>query len=687
MPTIYFIAMVAMAGFGINVLVINRRRRVNQVFASVCLICTGYFAFTIMARYETHLYSTTHVYHGLSWVRLTWSTTALMPLYLWMLFYVVSGAYRSRREFLLKLLPWTCVSLALIVLVWTEAFLRNDNLPDHRNPGPGYLGFQVVLLVSAFLLLARSLVLAPRLRGIKKLEFQYLTINCAALSIFAVVLPMITVLPVEFRKLVTIPIVCYGISGWSIAARRVYPSRHVYLRLLARTGVLGAVGLGSLWVIRVTAPMESNAYSRVAIIGLFCLAGYWLDEILGRRLRLMPEDQMASVRSRLLALAESETDPDALLVRFETELSTWTQTQRVAVLQPLGKDYVSRQFVLPRALFDGTLFFEDGWVTTVSLDRVRANAREASLLATLKQHEIEAVVAIGKRASSSSVLLALGERDNALPFTYPEIQRLQELTATIDSCNTAIRMRLQVHLAEQLASVGRISAWIVHELRNPMWTLRTFTRMLPKNIGNPQFLESFVRLIPIEAERVHALSEQLLDMVKPRRNEFRNVELHSLISDTTQMLAHRAEEMGVVLSNSLDAAVTEVFADPYAVRQVVINLIDNAIEVLSGQPGPRLVNVRTANDTGFVLIEVEDNGPGISEEIRARLFTPFVTSKKSGLGIGLAICAEIAEDHNGTIEAVSSPKGGALFRLALPIPLQRGSNRDALTESKAGAAS
>ena len=687
MPTIYFIAMVAMAGFGINVLVINRRRRVNQVFAAVCLICTGYFAFTIMARYETHLYTTTHVYHGLFWNRLTWSTTALMPLYLWMLFYVVSGAYRSRREFLLKLLPWTCVSLALLVLVWTEAFFRNDTLPDHRNTGPGYLGFQVVLLVSAFLLLTRSLVLAPRLRGIKKLEFQYLTINCAALSIFAVVLPMITVLPVEFRKLVTIPIVCYGISGWSIAARRVYPSSHVYLRLLARTGVLGAVGLGSLWVIRATASMESNTYSRVAIIGLFCLGGYWLDEILGRRFRLMPEDQMASVRSRLLALAESETDPDALLVRFETELSTWTQTQRVAVLQPLGKDYVSRQFVFPRALFDGTLFFEDGWVTTVSFDRVRANAREASLLATLKQHEIEAVVAIGKRASSSSVLLALGERDNALPFTYPEIQRLQELTATIDSCNTAIRMRLQVHLAEQLASVGRISAWIVHELRNPMWTLRTFTRMLPTNMGNPQFLESFVRLIPIEAERVHALSEQLLDMVKPRRNEFRNVELHSLISDTTQMLAHRAEEMGVVLGISLDAAVTEVFADPYAVRQVVINLIDNAIEVLSGQPGPRRVNVRTANDPGFVLIEVEDNGPGISEEIRARLFTPFVTSKKSGLGIGLAICAEIAEDHNGTIEAVSSPNGGALFRLALPIPLQRGSNRDSLTESKAGAAS
>ena len=668
MPVIYFLAMLIVLGCGINVLWINSRRLINQIFAGICFICVLYFAFTLVSRYEANRYLVEHVYRGLPWVRLTWTTTALMPLYLWALFYVVSGNYRSRRDLFWKLLPWVAVSLALVVTVWTQAFITRANLPDRRTPGLGFWLFQIVLLVSASVLLVRSVVLARSLKGIRKVEFQYLTINCAALSVFAVLLPLLTFLPVELRKLVTLPIVCYGITGWALASRRVYHSTHIYLSVVEHALLLVGVGFGTLWTIQLSDQLGANVYARVAVIGLFSLAGYYGHEFLRRSLHLKPEQQLQMVRQLLGRVAEGESNPDLLLQHYETVLAEWAQTPRVNIMRLDAGGYVGRTFTLPVALLKRAKTFNEGWVTTVTLTRVRMDATDRELMATLAREKLGAIVAGVWNESTPAFLIAVGERENELPFTYPEVQHFQELAHVIDGHYTSARLRLQARQAEQLAAIGRVGACLAHELRNPMETLRTFSEMIPARVNDPVFLAEFAEIIPKEVDRALALAGQVLDMARPRQYQFGVVDLHALIEETTRPLMQTAREMDTVLLLSLKAERHGVMADSHALRQVLINLVNNAIEAVAQTEEKRVVVVSSRDEAERVFVEVEDNGPGIPGDIRARLFTPFATSgKKGGLGLGLAICEEIIKSHGGTITAEAAPGGGSMFRVALPL--------------------
>ena len=668
MPVIYAIAMTAMLGFGVSVLRINSRRRVNQIFAGICFICFFYFAFTLVSRYYAHIYRTTGVYKGLPWVRLTWTTTACMPLYLWCLYYVVSGNYQSRRELLIKLAPWFTVSGLLIAITWTQLFITDANLPDKRTPGFGFWLFQIVLVIASTALLVSSLVLAPKLRGIRKLEFQYLTLNCGALSVLAVLLPLITPLPTPLRKLVTIPIVCYGISGWSIATHRVYESRHIYLALFGRALVYCGAGFAALWAISLTDAWESNAYAKVAIIGLFCLGAYYADEALRRFLQLKPEQRMLAARQQLLAHGETETDPLALLRSAEGSLSRWTETTRVTLLVLQGDAFVGGEMNVPLSALRQAEAFAEGWVTPASLSRTRPTPGNHDLAAQLSSGKLGAIAAGSWREAAPAVICAVDERENELPFTYPEITRLRELVEVVDGLYKQAVLRLQSRQADQLAAIGRLGASLAHEMRNPTLSLRTFARMLPTHARNEEFIARFAHLVPQEAERVHALAEQLLDMARPRNYEFALVDVHSVIADTIKLLEPRASESATRLTSEFTARDSTVMADTSALRQILINLIYNSIEALERRATDRLVSIRTHTVDERLVIEVEDNGPGIPEKMRLALFSPFATAgKKGGMGLGLSICADLVRVHRGAIVAAESSLGGARFRIELPV--------------------
>lgn len=677
MPVIYFIAMLILLGCGIGVLAVNSRRGVNRVFAGICFICTLYFAFTIVSRYAAFRYFQGEPYRGMPWIRLTWTMTALMPLYLWALFYVVSGKYRSARELVWKLLPWGVVTASLVVLTWTQYFVTDANLPDKRTPGPGFIGFQLVLLVSAFALLARSIVVARRLKGIRKLEFLYLTINCGALSVFAVLLPLLTFLPVELRKLVTIPIVCYGITGWSLATRRVYHSTHIYLSLIEHAVVIGAAGIGAIWAISIADRFGINVYARIAIVGVFILASYHGHEWLRRWLHLKPEHRVEQMRQRLVGLAEREGEPDAFILKCEATLAEWAQTPRVLFLRLEGDHYRSGDAAIPLSMLRVASGFREGWVTPASLDRGRMNARDQQLRDVMIANQWGAMVVAGWPDSTPTLLAVFADRESESPFTYPEIKALQELAQVVEGYYTRARLRLQARQAEQLAVIGRIGASVAHELRNPVETLRSFAEMLPQQRGNAEFMRDFVELVPKETERALALVEQILDLAKPRKYHVAPIDVHAVIQETTRLMTKNGREQNAVIAVTLNARRHTVLGDANALRQVTINLLKNALEATAANTARRAITISTKDDAERVTIEVEDNGPGIPAEIREKLFTPFATSgKRNGLGLGLAICQEIASSHYGTISVADAPRGGTVFRVSLPLDGDNGNPTD-----------
>jgi C4-dicarboxylate-specific signal transduction histidine kinase len=220
-----------------------------------------------------------------------------------------------------------------------------------------------------------------------------------------------------------------------------------------------------------------------------------------------------------------------------------------------------------------------------------------------------------------------------------------------------------------LLSAGRLSeAMLAHEIRNPMWTIRTFASALSGKMADRNFLESFCKIVPREVERVSSLVEQLLDSARPQPVARNLIDVNETIAMASEVIAPKAAAAGVNIVMRLRARCLDVWADSAALQQIFNNLLDNSIDALAHKSGEREINIRASERSGMVIVEVEDNGPGIPVQAWPHLFCPFATFKKDeGTGLGLFIVSRIASDHGGTIRAMKHQGVGARFVLQLPL--------------------
>ena len=287
----------------------------------------------------------------------------------------------------------------------------------------------------------------------------------------------------------------------------------------------------------------------------------------------------------------------------------------------------------------------------------------------LTEYNLGVVVTAPRGSPSPSLLLALGVKTNQRPFTYPEVQQVQEMAEFMDNILARSRLSLQARQSEQLATIGLIGASLAHEIRNPLVSIKTFSHLLPSRFDDPEFRRRFALLIPAEVDRIDSLTQQLLDLSNPRRHQMELVSLHGIMQETTDLMLTRANEARVIIGAELHAAADTIWADAGAIRQVLINLLINAFQAMEGQDGARRVQLRSRNSpNGSVILEVSDNGPGIPPERRTRLFHPFVSTKTKGMGLGLAVCADILHEHRATIIVPDIGKPGATFRITFPCP-------------------
>ena len=158
-----------------------------------------------------------------------------------------------------------------------------------------------------------------------------------------------------------------------------------------------------------------------------------------------------------------------------------------------------------------------------------------------------------------------------------------------------------------------------------------------------------------------------MDLGRPQYPHFESVPLNEVVETSVKLVRPKALDESVVLTCVLEANPDEINADRASMRQVILNLVMNAIQAVTANTGGREVRVRTSFDAGKVVLEVADNGPGMPEDMRERLFQPFTTSNKtSGMGLGLAITADLVKLHHGQIVLVEGAKVGTTFRVTLP---------------------
>jgi signal transduction histidine kinase len=233
-------------------------------------------------------------------------------------------------------------------------------------------------------------------------------------------------------------------------------------------------------------------------------------------------------------------------------------------------------------------------------------------------------------------------------------------------------LEAQAAEAERMAYVGMLAAGLAHEIRNPLNSLNLNMQMLEEDLaeavapstGSTRRLLSITRS---EIGRLERLVTDFLAYARPRPLELRAVPAVELLAHLREVLGGQISARRATVELADESEGARVAADPQQVNQLLLNLAQNALHATeeSGRP-PRLA-LRARRDGGRVALEVEDNGIGIGEEDRERIFEVFYSTRKGGTGLGLAIVRRIAQNHGGEVEVESAPGVGTTVRLWLPI--------------------
>ncbi|HEX4386935.1 MAG TPA: ATP-binding protein [Myxococcales bacterium] len=229
------------------------------------------------------------------------------------------------------------------------------------------------------------------------------------------------------------------------------------------------------------------------------------------------------------------------------------------------------------------------------------------------------------------------------------------------------RMEEEVRRADRLAALGKLSAGLAHEIRNPLASMCGSVALLGKSPGLGEKERRLLQIVFREGERLEVLVSEFLAFARPAEPRMAPIELGELLDDTLAVFQLDAKAASLDVSVDSPQAQVRVLADAGQLRQVLWNLLSNAAEA-AGAGGTVRARLRQAES--MAVLEVEDSGPGIPQPDLQRIFDPFFTTKESGTGLGLAIVHRIVEAHGGQLSVESAP-GKTRFSIALPAQASR----------------
>lgn len=242
------------------------------------------------------------------------------------------------------------------------------------------------------------------------------------------------------------------------------------------------------------------------------------------------------------------------------------------------------------------------------------------------------------------------------------LQRISARVAeVIEQLQQSQRDALQ---AEQLAAFGQLAAGLAHELRNPL----TSMKVIVQSADEPHDLDQRdLEVLQEETARLEQLVQAFLDFARPPQLQKARVELAGIVDQVIALVEPRARRRGVSILRDLPEEPISAEVDPLQFRQVILNLLLNALDAVTNNG---TIRVQIGRDQERVSLVVSDDGCGLPEELGPRIFEPFVSTKETGIGLGLSICRRIVEAHGGRLTAANQqePPGGAVLRVDLLGP-------------------
>ena len=265
--------------------------------------------------------------------------------------------------------------------------------------------------------------------------------------------------------------------------------------------------------------------------------------------------------------------------------------------------------------------------------------------------------------------VSAGDLDHGIPFAGrdDEIGDLaRALEVFRDNARDKLRMEDELIRKERLSAVGKLTATVAHELRNPLSAIRNAAYVLREMVGGAGAMERPIARIERSIARCDRIVGDLLNFTRVKELQRAPVRAGAWIEE---VLGEQKLPEGVELVHKLSASDREIDLDSDRMRQVLINLIDNAAQAMhesAGHTGERRITVQTRESDAYLEIVVEDTGPGISSEILAKVFEPLFSTKPAGTGLGLPTVKQIVEQHGGTVVITSEVGKGTRVAIRLP---------------------
>jgi signal transduction histidine kinase len=603
------------------------------------------------------------------WLRVTSIFASFFPCLLWIVKDCVKGE-KLGQGILRRGWPWIFAALFMAGLCFTDFFIPATSTREHPVFGTGWSLYLLVNGLSYLGLLLQAIYDLVKVKGIQKIELQTLIFGGAAAGIVGVGLMAVGSvfnIPALSRSIPIVNLVFYSFTAWSITAQKVFDARH-----LIQSGLRLALSIGLVTAVIALAMGGHPAQipRPLIIVGCATLVTLFFNEFNLRLLRhgLVGGDrEAAGVRSSIIAAGRTEFDRDTLIKRFSSILQTWARSERAYFLLGEKEAYTGGGLRLAVGSRAEEELLRLTWATPESLQRQRDAVGRKDLFLFLRKNDLGAAICAFGDEKLASFIIALESRRDRSPYTWSEIKLLQEWSSIIEHTLSRISLTQQARESEQLRTAGLLGASLAHEIRNPLVTLKTIAQSASTRFGDPEFRRLLIELVPAEIERIEGLVSGLMDLGRPQYPHFEHIGLNEVVETSVKLVRPKALDEAVGLQCSLEASPDAINADRASIRQIILNLVMNAIHAVTTIEGRREVNVRTTGGSESVILEVADNGPGIPPEVRSRLFQPFTTSNKtSGIGLGLAITADLVKLHNGKITLVERGETGTTFRVTLP---------------------
>lgn len=231
------------------------------------------------------------------------------------------------------------------------------------------------------------------------------------------------------------------------------------------------------------------------------------------------------------------------------------------------------------------------------------------------------------------------------------------------------QMEHLLNIQDKMVSLGHVTAGIAHEIRNPLSGINLYLNALEKILTqnkDPEMALEIIAKMQSASSRIESVIRRVMDFAKPTEPNLVQGNINRPIREAMGLGSVTLKKAGICLEETLDDNLPLCRLDPRAIEQVVLNLITNAKEAMSGMDNNKKICIKSLEKNGQVQIIIADSGPGIPDTLRKRVFDPFYTTKNDSTGIGLSICHRIITDHKGTLNIIENPGGGAAFLIEIP---------------------